>query len=290
MLVIINIIRCLYKAMDDINQINNLYNTNTFGKRYGVQIWISIIIIIVFIAGVSYFRMTANIKQIKKNWVTEKCKPHILPIAGHINAPKGVSTEEYTLNNFSMCIQNILDEAIEVLLAPLYFSTFMISLLMEAGIEGIQAFRNIMSYMRDCFLALFGKVFEIIEKVLVAFQGVVAVGNAIFAKIHGSFISAQNLIAALYGIMTALIKHAYIPGIILYIGFLVGVLILIGLWMSGIFIVSNVAGGAAYLLMPVVLLLFVLLVYTMLIITKAQSASGRRIGPKVSHPKAPPVM
>ena len=49
-----------------------------------------------------YLNIQNNIKYIKANWKTMKCRPDIIPFAGIINKPTNMGTAEFTSHNFSL--------------------------------------------------------------------------------------------------------------------------------------------------------------------------------------------
>ena len=81
--------------------IGTLYDDVGFSEKYGGSILITGITIIVFFLLVSYFNIMINVEPIKKDWVNQRCNPGILPFAGLINPPPGVSAFKYTSDNFA---------------------------------------------------------------------------------------------------------------------------------------------------------------------------------------------
>ena len=66
-------------------KINELYNKKGFIDKYGADIWLTIIICLIFFCITSYYYVLNNIEPIKANWANEKCNPAVLPFAGLIN-------------------------------------------------------------------------------------------------------------------------------------------------------------------------------------------------------------
>lgn len=87
--------------MDEVNQ---LYQKRSYMDRYGIQLWISIIICILFLLTIGYYYTTNNLKSLQKDWSDNRCNPIMLPFAGMIQKEDGLTAEEYTQKNFEYCL------------------------------------------------------------------------------------------------------------------------------------------------------------------------------------------
>ena len=67
------------------NKINNLYNSSTLFEKYGVDVWITIIVISGMLFAIGYYHMLNHIHSLKKDWVKIRCNPLYMPFAGFIN-------------------------------------------------------------------------------------------------------------------------------------------------------------------------------------------------------------
>ena len=66
-------------------------NTLSYLNKHGLDILLTIIIISIYLYGILRQSITAKIQPIKDDWVNQRCKPHIIPIAGMINTPDNES-------------------------------------------------------------------------------------------------------------------------------------------------------------------------------------------------------
>ena len=108
--------------MEDIfTKVNNLYNTKGFLEKYGTDLWISIIICIVFFIAISYYHVFNNIQPIVADWDNQKCNPSVIPFAGLINKSPDTSAFEFTGKNFTGCIQTILKTVAADAFKPIYY-------------------------------------------------------------------------------------------------------------------------------------------------------------------------
>ena len=95
--------------MDNIaKEINSLYNKDGYYEKYGISLLVSILIILIFFVGWAYFKIMTDIKPIKDDWFNQRCNPKVIPFAGLINKPDGMSTFQFTGENFVGCTQSIL--------------------------------------------------------------------------------------------------------------------------------------------------------------------------------------
>ena len=84
----------------NLNNITKMYDKLTYYDQYGGSLILFIIITIVVIIIVTYFHTMINVQPIIDDWPNQRCKPNIIPIAGLITHPEGVSAREYTSQNF----------------------------------------------------------------------------------------------------------------------------------------------------------------------------------------------
>ena len=91
--------------------------------QYGGSVILFVIITIVLILLISYCLVMINSQPIIDDWVNQRCKPTIMPFAGLITHPEGVSASEYTQQNFNYCTQNILSNITGFSVQPLSYIT-----------------------------------------------------------------------------------------------------------------------------------------------------------------------
>jgi len=103
------------------SKINDLYNKKGFLDKYGLDIWTTIIITLVFFLITSYFYVLNNIQPIKANWENQKCSPIVMPFAGMINKGPNDTVFDFTGKNFTTCVQSILTNAIAYAFQPIYY-------------------------------------------------------------------------------------------------------------------------------------------------------------------------
>ena len=98
----------LYMDNQGIQNIKKMYEKLNYFDQYGGSVVLFIIITIILSLIVSYCLIMLNTQPIIDDWPNQRCKPNILPFAGFITHPEGVSASDYTYQNFTYCTQNIL--------------------------------------------------------------------------------------------------------------------------------------------------------------------------------------
>jgi hypothetical protein len=131
-----------------LQNIKKMYDKLTYYDHYGGTLILFIVITIVVLLLVSYFQMLINVQPIIDNWPKERCKPGIIPFAGFINRPDGVSATDYTAENFTYCTQEILKSTTGATLQPLTFVTNFLQSFAKAIQQSIQSVRGMFDKVR----------------------------------------------------------------------------------------------------------------------------------------------
>ena len=158
-----NIIQLLY--MDDIyKRINNLYNTKGYMDRYGMDVWIVVIVCIVFLLAVCYFQVMNKVEPIKADWANQKCNPAVIPFAGMINNTSSSETNlEFTASNFSGCINSILTTIVGYAFQPFYYLMNLITTEFNNLLNAVNSIRGEFDSIRN---SVSGVTDEIMGKAL----------------------------------------------------------------------------------------------------------------------------
>jgi hypothetical protein len=102
-------------------KINDLYNKKGFLDKYGADIWLAVIICLVFFCITAYYYVLNNIEPIKADWENQKCSPAVLPFAGLINKGPNDTTLDFTNKNFTGCVQTVLTNITGTAFQPVYY-------------------------------------------------------------------------------------------------------------------------------------------------------------------------
>lgn len=202
-----NIIHLLY--MDtNLNTITKMYDKLNYFDQYGGSLILFIIITIVVILLVSYFHTMTNIQPIINDWPNQRCKPTIIPFAGLITHPEGVTASEYTSQNFTYCTQNILSNITGYAVEPLTYLTNIlqqIANIIQQSIQSIRAmFDKIRSSMQQVSEEIMGRLMNIMTplmQIIISFkdltskiQGTMTAG---LFTLLGSYYTLKSLMGAI---------------------------------------------------------------------------------------------
>ena len=193
------------EGINFLKDINNLYSSNTYLEKNGTSLVITVIIITIVFSIITYTEIQNNLKPIKKDWAEYRCHPTYIPIAGLINAPKGTSILDYTIDNFTFCIQNILSEIMEFIVVPieLLFSSMAknISVMVDGSgshksgiLKDITTFvKNIRQLLTEIIDQVYAKLYNIVISLLPMYLKIQDIIN----RIAGVFMNIVYLVESM---------------------------------------------------------------------------------------------
>ena len=171
--------------MSNRTSIEDLYKNLTYFDQYGTSVLLLILITICLLLVVSYCYIIVNMQSIKDDWVNQRCKPHIIPFAGLINAPNGTSMGQFTSENFNYCSQNILKDVTADALIPLTFIANAIKESINAVEDAINMMRAMFDKIRTFFQSVVQEIMGRIMNVMVSLQQIIISFRDFMGKIQG---------------------------------------------------------------------------------------------------------
>lgn len=185
-------------------KIDELYRKLGYFQRYGGTIilvtLVSIIVIEIFI----FFQIINKEREIKNDWVNQRCKPHIIPMAGFINKPDGQTILEYTSNNFTYCIQEVTKSISGSVLFPFNNMTNMLGGVIAIVTEGIQAIRAMINELRNESSYITRSIMDRIANVVIPLQVFIITFKDFSSKTNAIMIDAGFMVASVYYTLMAL--------------------------------------------------------------------------------------
>jgi hypothetical protein len=175
--------------MDNNSEFENLkkmYEKVSYFDQYGGSVILFVVITIILILLISYCLIMVNSQPIIDDWVNQRCKPNIIPFAGLITHPEGVSASEYTQQNFNYCTQNILSSITGMAVEPL---TFVITALgnMAGQIKNdLQSVRGMFDKVRNMFTDISQEIMGRIINVMIPLQQIIIGFKDLIGKIQGT--------------------------------------------------------------------------------------------------------
>lgn len=286
----------------NINIIDTIYTDATYAARYGLDIFLTILIVGIILCLIGYFSMLNNLQSLRANWDTEKCKPANLPFVHIINPDPNLTAQEQINNNINECLKDGVKNMAMGSLNDVFdkFNVFHdLKTFFDDFVHLVQSIFlwlfNSIAYLINLLLSLLQKtflgfthIFLKIDDMFNKFLGIIVTNLFIFLQILNmgiAFILNFASIATIM-IMTPLtITAAILSGIIVILGLLVFVLSFFAWWPPIGFVVGILSG-----ILVVLLLSFIgtiIMIVIMSIITGAlihiQNTAQRFIAPSLKQ-------
>lgn len=198
-----NIIHLLYME-NDLNNINKMYEKLTYFDQYGGSVVLFIIITIIIVLLISYFHTMINIQPIIDDWPNQRCKPTIIPFAGLITHPEGISASEYTAQNFSYCSQNILSGITGTAVQPLTYITNSLKSISNIIQQEIQNIRAMFDKIRTSMQTVTEEIMGRLMNVMIPLQQIIISFKDLIGKIQGTMTAGLFTLLGSYYTLKAL--------------------------------------------------------------------------------------
>lgn len=168
-----------------VERLNYLYGDKTFTGRYGIDIIKVCVVIFLFMSAITYFEIQNKLLEVKQNWPEYRCRPDVMPFAGWINAPDGVSPLEYTKQNFMECSANSTKGVFDRPMSMVYVIFNVIMGIFKNILGVIEKFRILFNRIRDTLKNIFLSIFNRIQNVIIPVQVMLIRMVDFFEKIKG---------------------------------------------------------------------------------------------------------
>jgi ABC-type multidrug transport system fused ATPase/permease subunit len=173
------------KKQPIVDRLNYLYGDKTFTGRYGIDI-IKVCIVIFFVmSAITYLQIQNKLLEVKRDWPEYRCRPDVMPFAGWINAPDGVSPIEYTKQNFMECGVNSTKGVFDRPMTMVYNIFNVVMGVFKNILEVIERLRLLFNRMRDALKNIFLSVFYRIQNIIIPVQTMLIKMVDFFEKIKG---------------------------------------------------------------------------------------------------------
>jgi hypothetical protein len=173
------------KKQPIIERLNYLYGDKTFTGRYGIDILKVCLVIFIFMSAVTYYQIQNKLLEVKRDWPQYRCRPDVMPFAGWINPPDGVSPLDYTKQNFMECSANTTKGVFDRPMSMVYVIFNGIMAVFKNILGVIEKIRLLFNRMRDALKDIFLTVFYRIQNVIIPLQTMLIKMVDFFEKIKG---------------------------------------------------------------------------------------------------------
>ena len=189
---------------NDIKNIIHMYDKLTYFDQYGASFILFIIITIIVILLVSYFYTMINIQPIINDWSNQRCKPTIIPFAGLITRPEGVSANDYTYQNFNYCTQNILSNITGFSVQPLSYITNVLQSIANIIKKSIQQVRAMFDKVRTSMQSVSQEIMGRLMNIMIPLQEIIISFRDLVGKIQGTMTAGLFTLLGSYYTLKAL--------------------------------------------------------------------------------------
>jgi len=189
--------------------INKIYDKSGFLEKYGGSIILTLIIIAIFFYYISYYYILNHLEPIKADWVNERCKPYVLPFASLINKPDNQSAMDFTNDNFTYCIQNIIADLTNTFLAPIYYLSNMFQEIFAGLQNAVNIIRSMFDYMRNSIKDVSEDVMARILNVLTSLQFIIIKIRDFMSKTQGTMTASIYTLLGSYYTLQSLVGAVF---------------------------------------------------------------------------------
>ena len=169
-----------------LNNIKKIYDNLTYFDQYGLSLILFIIITILLIIFVASCIALKNAQAIKDDWANQRCKPYVIPIAGFVNKPNNMSFNDFTVQNFTYCSQNILKGLAGDSLQPLTYITSSITSLVDSMKGSINDMRAMTNKSRVFFSSITEEIMGRLLNVVAPLQEIIIKFKDFSLKVQGT--------------------------------------------------------------------------------------------------------
>jgi len=188
-----------------IENVIHMYDNLNYFDQYGATFILFILITLVLLILISYCHVKINAQPVIDNWPNERCKPNIMPFAGFITHPEGVSAVDYTAQNFNYCMQGILSSISGSMLEPI---TFVINIIKDvlSSVEGaINDIRAMFNKVRIFFETLAKEIMGRIMNMMIPLQQIIISFRDLVGKIQGAMTAGLFTLLGTYYTLKSLL-------------------------------------------------------------------------------------
>lgn len=194
---------------DMYDKVNKLYAEGTFMSKYSGDVWIAVILSIIFFIVLFNYISAIYSQPIVADWINRRCDPAIIPFAGFINAPEGTSAFDYTGENFDICVQQALKDPAQAALKPLYKKISTVSKQYEKLTDNVTVNRDIISNLRTETANSFKNIYDRLLNITIPIVHVIAKSKDILNKTNATLLNSVYTIRGGFVVTDSIFLYIY---------------------------------------------------------------------------------
>ena len=208
-------------------ELKKKFYRSTYSDKYGGSIFSAFFILTSITLLIIYYQLMKNASEIREDWINQRCSPKVLPFAGQINAPPGKSQFEYTAENFTYCVNNIVEDTGKMAIMPINWIISIVINTMKIIMEAVNKIRAYISGLRIMLMNILSEIYQKILSVLIPIQKTMINLLDLMGKLNGIFKTTLGQAEGSYNVLASSIgaMHEFIVIILLIL-----VAIIIPLW------------------------------------------------------------
>lgn len=169
----------------NINIINEIYTKATYSSRYGLDIFITIIILLIICGFIGYFVILNNLQSMRANWDKEKCKPYNLPFVNIINPDPNLTAQEQITKNIDECLKDGINDIASGSMNDIYSRFFNFHDIKSEFDSFSSFFQSIFIWLNNTIAYGINMILSILQKTFLGVTHIFLKVDALFNRFMG---------------------------------------------------------------------------------------------------------
>jgi len=178
--------------LESAKKIKHLYKNLSYFDQYGTSIIICIILLTILFWIHGYYTIMTNIQPIKDNWLKYRCSPKVIPFAGLINKPDNQTATEFTQDNFTQCVQEMLKPITKRAVSPFDYMTSSFLKVFQVILVAVKQIRELTNSIREKFAEIAKNIMGRLINFLIPLQQIIIAFKDTMAKVVGIMQASIN--------------------------------------------------------------------------------------------------
>lgn len=165
--------------------IDELYTNATYSKRYGGDIFLTIIIVIIALLIIGYFVILNNLQSLRSNWNKERCNPLNFPFIPIINPDPNKNAMQQITDTINQCMKEGINDMISGSLDDIYNKFDQFNSLKENFDKFVLYIQNFFLWLVNTIIYLINLLISILRKGYLGFVHMYLKAQDIMNKLGG---------------------------------------------------------------------------------------------------------
>jgi hypothetical protein len=178
--------------LESARKIKHLYKNLSYFDQYGTSIIICIVLLTILFWIHGYYTIMSNVQPIKDNWLKYRCNPKVIPFAGLINKPDDKTATQFTQDNFTQCVQEMLKPITKRAVSPFDYMTSSFLKVFQVILLAIKQIREMTNSIREKFAVILKDIMGRLINFLIPMQQIIIAFKDTMAKVVGIMQASIN--------------------------------------------------------------------------------------------------